>query len=257
MRARPVTQRSSKPALLWLERQNHMKDESLMARLEMALRSSFEVFIPYRCNGAHASTILDPTNRLKSWPVWVRKPIKALLLIGHPSQWSHFLNWWYVSKTTVIKPNALNERTRDLRHYLKDLKSRHQRLVIIGRSINAVTATRIADEFDIEKVIALGYAFENPKLGVEPIRFKHLETIRTPCLIVQGVHDVYGGNDVAERYRFSPAVKLAFANTDHDFHLEGDDWNSLIHRLNTFIGEPLDTHNAGGFVPGPPGHAVS
>jgi len=230
-----MTARSSKPALLWLERQDHRKDAALMARLEAALKPSFSAFVVHRGGETNASVAVDPRGRLRAWPAWARKPVKALLLLGHPSRWNHYLVWWRGRDAALSKRNSLPERVGTLRAFLANQKAKHPRIVLLGRSINAVTATMLADEYGVEKVIALGYAFRNPRIGHEPVRVRHLEHLRTPCLIVQGTRDIYGGREITKAYRFSAFVEVSFVETDHDFALDDAGWDDLIARLREFI----------------------
>ena len=92
-------------------------------------------------------------------------------------------------------------------------------VLLVGRSTGARVATRMAERRAIAATICLAYPFKNPHLVLEPERFAHLATLATPTLILQGSHDRYGGLDVAENYRLSPAITLRFFRGDHEFDL--------------------------------------
>lgn len=83
------------------------------------------------------------------------------------------------------------------------------RLSLGGKSMGGRVATMIADELSVRGVIALGYPFHPPKKPAQ-LRVAHLETLRTPCLIVQGSRDSLGSRDEIGHYALSPAIELHY-----------------------------------------------
>ena len=90
-------------------------------------------------------------------------------------------------------------------------------IVLIGRSSGARAMTLFASRRPVTAVIGIAYPFKNPKHVLEPERFLHLATLATPTLIIQGIHDPYGGVEVTEDYHLSPTIRLEFVEGNHEF----------------------------------------
>ncbi|SDQ85585.1 alpha/beta family hydrolase [Pseudovibrio sp. Tun.PSC04-5.I4] len=91
--------------------------------------------------------------------------------------------------------------------------------------------------------ICFGYPFLNPEDGFGLSRVRHLKTIKTPTLIIQGRQDIYGGEEVAQLYRFSQGTSLHFVDSEHDYSCVSDEDSAEISKkvfsfLNT-LGMPL------------------
>jgi hypothetical protein len=75
----------------------------------------------------------------------------------------------------------------------------------------------IADEVGAAGVLCLGYPFHPPGKP-ERLRTAHLETLKTPTLIVQGTRDRLGNEEEVETYSLSPSIELAWiGDGDHSF----------------------------------------
>jgi hypothetical protein len=91
-----------------------------------------------------------------------------------------------------------------------------RRLVIGGKSMGGRMASLVADELGVAGLACLGYPFHPPGKP-ENLRTAHLETLRTPTVVVQGERDPFGRRDEVETYRLSPAIRLVWApDGDHD-----------------------------------------
>ena len=90
-------------------------------------------------------------------------------------------------------------------------------IIIISRSSGCIIASQLADSLNISKVICLGYPFKHPDKSQEPHRYTHLETIKIPMLIIQGINDEYGGSEIIDKYFLSSRFEIYFINTNHDF----------------------------------------
>jgi predicted alpha/beta-hydrolase family hydrolase len=92
-----------------------------------------------------------------------------------------------------------------------------QHLVIGGKSLGGRIASMVADEAQVRGVVCLGYPFHSP--GKAPgARLKHLKSLHTPALIVQGARDSFGMRREVESYELSPQVRLAWIEDgDHSF----------------------------------------
>ncbi|MGE3171363.1 MAG: alpha/beta fold hydrolase [Planctomycetota bacterium] len=88
-------------------------------------------------------------------------------------------------------------------------------LVLAGKSMGGRMATMLADELQAAGVVAFGYPFHPPRKP-EQLRTAHLETLRTPTLILHGERDPFGTRAEVEGYRLSPAIEVEFfADGDH------------------------------------------
>ena len=91
-----------------------------------------------------------------------------------------------------------------------------ENLAIGGKSLGGRMASLVADEAAVQGLVCLGYPFHPPGRP-DKLRTAHLETIKTPTLIVQGTRDPFGGPDEVAGYRLSPAVRLHWAEDgNHD-----------------------------------------
>jgi predicted alpha/beta-hydrolase family hydrolase len=78
-------------------------------------------------------------------------------------------------------------------------------------------ATMIADEVGARGVLCFGYPFHPPGQPAK-LRTAHLETLRTPLLIVQGTRDPFGSEEEVGSYTLSPSIRIEWiAGGDHSF----------------------------------------
>lgn len=81
------------------------------------------------------------------------------------------------------------------------------RLIIGGKSMGGRIASMVADEVGSRGLVCLGYPFHPPGRP-EKVRTKHLETLATPALVVQGTRDPFGTAEDVAGYRLSPAIRV-------------------------------------------------
>jgi predicted alpha/beta-hydrolase family hydrolase len=92
-----------------------------------------------------------------------------------------------------------------------------EELVIGGKSMGGRIASMLADELGVRGLVCLGYPF-HPSGRPDRLRVAHLETIRTPTLILQGTRDALGNRDEIKDYRLSKSVRVEFLEDgDHSF----------------------------------------
>ncbi|MGH9316428.1 MAG: alpha/beta family hydrolase [Thermoanaerobaculia bacterium] len=84
-----------------------------------------------------------------------------------------------------------------------------ERLVIGGKSLGGRIASLIADEAGVEGLVCLGYPFHPPG-NPDRLRTRHLATLRTPTLIVQGTRDPFGPREEVLGYRLSPKIRIVW-----------------------------------------------
>jgi predicted alpha/beta-hydrolase family hydrolase len=89
-------------------------------------------------------------------------------------------------------------------------------LVIGGKSMGGRIASMVADEARVLGLVCLGYPF-HPVGKPERLRVEHLETLKTPALMVQGERDPFGNRAEVAGYALSGAIRLAWIEDgDHD-----------------------------------------
>ncbi len=90
-------------------------------------------------------------------------------------------------------------------------------LVIGGKSLGGRIANLVADEAGVRGLVCLGYPFHPPG-RVPGARLKHLKSLRTPTLIVQGTRDSFGNRSEVEKYELSRHIRIAWIDDgDHSF----------------------------------------
>jgi uncharacterized protein len=90
-------------------------------------------------------------------------------------------------------------------------------LVIGGKSMGGRIASMVADEVVARGLMCLGYPFHPPGRP-EKLRTKHLETLATPALIVQGTRDAFGTREDVAGYSLSPAIRVVWLEDgDHSW----------------------------------------
>src|SRR5512140_1956762 len=80
-------------------------------------------------------------------------------------------------------------------------------VVIGGKSLGGRIASMVADEAGARGLVCLGYPFHPPGQP-EKLRTKHLETLRTPALIVQGARDPFGTVEDVAGYQLSSSIRI-------------------------------------------------
>ena len=91
------------------------------------------------------------------------------------------------------------------------------RLVIGGKSMGGRIASMVADEMQVRGLICLGYPFHPPGKP-DRLRVKHLESLRTPALFLQGTRDPFGRREEVSKYRLSRQIQFGWIEDgDHSF----------------------------------------
>ncbi|HTY18698.1 MAG TPA: alpha/beta family hydrolase [Myxococcota bacterium] len=104
-------------------------------------------------------------------------------------------------------------------------------LVIGGKSMGGRMASLVADEVGARGLVCLGYPFHPPGKP-DRLRTAHLESLRTPTLIVQGERDAFGGREEVAGYELSPAIRLHWiADGDHSFAPRKGSGRTRAHNL--------------------------
>jgi uncharacterized protein len=91
------------------------------------------------------------------------------------------------------------------------------RLVIGGKSMGGRIASMVADETEVRGLVCLGYPFHPPGQP-ERLRVKHLESLQTATLIVQGARDQFGRREEVEKYKLAPRIRIEWIeHGDHSY----------------------------------------
>ena len=81
------------------------------------------------------------------------------------------------------------------------------KVCIGGKSMGGRMASMIADEVGARGLIVFGYPFHPPGKP-QQLRTAHLESMRTPALIVQGTRDEFGSRDEVAHYSLSKNIRI-------------------------------------------------
>ncbi|HEY0593279.1 MAG TPA: alpha/beta fold hydrolase [Thermoanaerobaculia bacterium] len=81
------------------------------------------------------------------------------------------------------------------------------RVFIGGKSMGGRIATMVADDAGVDGVVCFGYPFHPPGKP-EQLRTAHLESIRTPLLIVQGTRDALGSREEVPSMHLAPSIRI-------------------------------------------------
>lgn len=109
------------------------------------------------------------------------------------------------------------------------------RVHIGGKSMGGRMASMVADEMEVRSLICFGYPFHPPGKP-EKTRTAHLETLRTPTLILQGTRDAFGSRDEVARYSLSSAIRIGWIEGG-DHSLKGG-LETAIDAAVAFVSEP-------------------
>ena len=81
------------------------------------------------------------------------------------------------------------------------------KVAVGGKSMGGRIATMVADEMQVRGVVCIGYPFHPPGKP-QQLRTAHLETMRTPTLIVQGTRDEFGAREEVGEYALSSSIRF-------------------------------------------------
>lgn len=92
-----------------------------------------------------------------------------------------------------------------------------KKLFVGGKSMGGRMASMVADEMKVHGLVCFGYPFHPPGRP-DRLRTKHLETLATPALILQGTRDPFGTREDVAGYKLSPAIRVEWVEDgDHSF----------------------------------------
>jgi len=104
-------------------------------------------------------------------------------------------------------------------------------VVVGGKSMGGRIASMLADEAGVAGLLCLGYPFHPPGKP-ERLRTMHLQSLRTPTLIVQGTRDPFGTREEVTGYALSNSIALSWMEDgDHSFKPRKKSGRSLEQNL--------------------------
>lgn len=115
-------------------------------------------------------------------------------------------------------------------------------IIIGGKSMGGRVATMIADELNVDGVVAMGYPFHPPGKP-EKTRTEHLADLQTPTLILQGTRDPFGKPNEVAGYQLSPQISVEWLEDgNHSFETlkrsaltTEDTWRLAAQKAQLFI----------------------
>jgi hypothetical protein len=92
------------------------------------------------------------------------------------------------------------------------------RVAVGGKSMGGRIASMICDEVSADACVCFGYPFWPPqkKATSSNERIRHLESLRTRALILQGTRDSFGGEEPVRKLSIAPQIAW-LPDGDHDF----------------------------------------
>jgi uncharacterized protein len=91
-----------------------------------------------------------------------------------------------------------------------------------GKSMGGRIASMVADEAGVRGLVCFGYPFHPPGKPAQ-LRTAHLESLRTPALIIQGTKDPFGTPAEVAGYPLSPAIRVEWIEGgDHSLKGKGN-----------------------------------
>jgi len=110
-------------------------------------------------------------------------------------------------------------------------------IILIGRSSGARTITKYAEK-NPDKIIAcicFAYPFQAVGYPIEDWRTKHLQTLVTPTLIIQGTRDRYGHSALTSRFDLDPHTEILYIDVDHESDYHTHDWGRIGFEIEKLI----------------------
>ena len=100
--------------------------------------------------------------------------------------------YWQKVRATGVKrpPDRIERLVEQMRMWLSELQRDGKPLWLAGKSLGSRVMLRLADEFEAQGQIALGFPF-NPPSKPERSRLDELGYARSPGLIIEGTRDPF------------------------------------------------------------------
>lgn len=118
-------------------------------------------------------------------------------------------------------------------------------LFVGGKSMGGRIATHVADGLGARGAVCLGYPFHPPGKP-DSLRLENLQTLRAPCLIVQGTRDSMGNRDEVAGFVLPERVQVKWLEDgDHSFKprkSSGHDEGSHLDQAASWAADFIEAH---------------
>lgn len=161
---------------------------------------------------------------------WLQKFLKGLWRLAHPSGWDF-------SRLKGLTANDV--AARELRQLLQSWHQQwpERRVNLLTHSAGGIVACRVEDLPNWARMVCFGYPFKHPHMPEEPFRTAHLQHMRKPVLMIQGLRDEYGNAQQAQHnYKLSNSIRLVDIDTDHNCDdLSPDEYQRILRLVREFL----------------------
>lgn len=219
------------PAVLFMGRSNLGAAAASAAGVKNLFQDCGLAFLTYEPPFAAANLRIDPGQRLDRLPAIPRRALRGLLFLLRPTLWKFLL------PEVRRRSDSVSYCARSMARAVGALP--RPPLLLAGHSRGAWVMSLMADRLGAAGLVCFGYPFRHPNEPEDSARTAHLAQLRTPCLILQGTRDPYGGAEIAGRYRFSAATRLEFIEAGHDLAMSEAQWREMSVRIARFAGQVL------------------
>jgi predicted alpha/beta-hydrolase family hydrolase len=104
-----------------------------------------------------------------------------------------------------------------------------------GKSLGGRMASMVADDKGVRGLVCFGYPFHPPG-APEKLRTKHLESLKTPALIIQGTRDAFGKPEDVKTYRLPNTIRVEWLEDgDHSYKPRASSGITLDEQLHRAI----------------------
>jgi pimeloyl-ACP methyl ester carboxylesterase len=102
-------------------------------------------------------------------------------------------------------------------------------VILVGRSSGTRIITKFAEQNPDKVVACICFAYPFQAVGHPPEdwRTKHLRTLVTPTLIIQGTRDRYGHSELETRFDLNPHTEVLYVDADHESDYTNEDWERI------------------------------
>ena len=161
---------------------------------------------------------------------WLQKFLKGLWRLAHPSGWDF----------SRLKGQMANDvAAMELRQLLQAWQQRwpERRVNVLTHSAGGIVASWVEDQPNLRRMVCFGYPFKHPQMPEEPFRTAHLQHLRKPVLMIQGLYDEYGSAQYAQHnYKLSNSIRLVSIDTDHNCDdLPPDEYQRTLRLVRAFL----------------------
>ena len=110
-------------------------------------------------------------------------------------------------------------------------------VILVGRSSGTRTITKFAEQHPDKVVACVCFAYPFQAVGTPPEdwRTKHLMTLATPTLIIQGTRDRYRHSELEDRFNLNPHTEVLYVDADHESDYNDEDWERIGSKVEKLI----------------------